>query len=133
MRAIPAASRALARPSVKRSLDLWFTPIVREQDLPRFVGTMIANSSSRDDAWATLKQNWPRLHDKVVSFGGRGAVAALGAYCDEGARDDIARFFATNEAPGAQLAVKRALEGIDNCVEFKALQEDDLNRWLGGR
>jgi aminopeptidase N len=121
------------RALVKRSLDLWFTPIVREQDLPRFVAAMISNPSSRDDAWATLKQNWPRLHDKVVSFGGRGAVPALAAYCDEAARDDIARFFATNEAPGAQLAVKRALERIDDCVEMKALQKDDLGRWLSAR
>jgi aminopeptidase N len=121
------------RALVRRSLDLWLTPIVREQDLPRFVATMISNPSSRDDAWAALKQNWPRLHDKVVSFGGRGAVPALAAYCDDASREDIARFFGTNGAPGAEFAVKRTLERVDDCVELKALQKDDLGRWLGDR
>jgi aminopeptidase N/puromycin-sensitive aminopeptidase len=121
------------RASVKRSLELWFSPQVRGQDLARFVATMIGNRASRDDAWEALKQNWPRLHDQVVSFGGGGAVPALGAYCDPTARDDIARFFANHEAPGAERAVKRALEQIDNCVELKALQGESLGRWLAGR
>ena len=68
---------------VQRSLELWFSPLVREQNLPSFVGAMISNRASRDAAWAALKQNWPQPREKVVSFGGRGAVPALAAYCDD--------------------------------------------------
>ena len=115
---------------MQRSLKLWFSPLMREQDLPGFVASMISNRASRDAAWTALKQNWPQLHEKVVSFGGRGAVPALEAFCDAASREDVSRFFSKNEAPGAERAVKRTLERIDDCVEMKALQQKSLQRWL---
>jgi aminopeptidase N len=121
---------------IRRSLDLALSPRMREQDLANFTGALIGNPASRSQAWTFLKARWPELQTKVISFGGRGAVSALGAFCDAGAADDIERFFAANRAPGAERALKRSLEGIRNCVALKELQRERLAAWIeerGGR
>jgi puromycin-sensitive aminopeptidase len=118
---------------VERSIALWSSAKMREQDLPGFVSTMIANPASRDAAWKALKARWPEMHQKIISFGGGGAVSQLGVYCDAKARDDIAAFFASHPAPEAERAVRQSLESIDRCVELKAVQAASLERWLAAR
>ncbi len=118
---------------VKRSIALWFSPKMRGQDLALFVSRMIENPASRDAAWKALRERWPEMQQKVISFGGRGAVTALGAYCEPAARGEIATFFATHSAPGAERAVKQSLETIDHCVELKTAQAESLDHWLSAR
>jgi aminopeptidase N len=118
---------------VERSIALWSSPRMREQDLATFVSRMIGNPASRNAAWKALQERWPEMQQKVISFGGNGAVAALGAYCDPAARSEIAAFFATHPAPGAERTLKRSLESIDHCVELKALQAESLDHWLSAR
>jgi aminopeptidase N len=118
---------------IRRSLDLALTGKVRAQDLPGFTAALLRNSASRPQAWAFLKANWPSLQDKVVSFGGRGAIPALAAFCNEESAVDIERFFQTNRAPGAERALKTSLESIRNCVALRKLQGDKLGAWIDGR
>ena len=115
---------------VERSIALWSSPKMREQDLAVFVSAMIQNPASREKAWKALEDRWPEMQQKVISFGGAGAVSALGAYCDPEARSEIASFFASHPAPGAERAVQRTLESIDHCVELKTRQAESLERWL---
>ena len=52
-------------------------------------------------AWTFVKDHWTALEPKVAIFGGdTNLVAALGAFCDAQARDDIKAFFA--RAPAAR-------------------------------
>jgi puromycin-sensitive aminopeptidase len=120
-------------PLVERSIALWTSPRLREQDVAGFVSRMIGNPASRDAGWKALEERWPDMRQKLISFGGGGAVAALGVYCDEKTRDDIGAFFASHAAPGAERAVQRSLEGIDDSVELKARQAASLDRWLAAR
>ena len=75
---------------------------VRQQDYPRFFGALLSNSAARDLTWKYLKAHWEDLAQKVTTFGGAGAVSALGSACSQDMRDDVTQFFATHRAPGAQ-------------------------------
>lgn len=116
---------------LERTLGLVDQGKVRQQDYPRFFGALLSNPASREQAWQYLKTHWDEVSQKVTSFGGNGAVSALGSACSEKMRDDIQQFFSDHPAPGAQRAVRQNLERIDNCVEFKNRQGESLEQWLG--
>lgn len=103
---------------------------VRQQDYPRFFGALLGNPASRDAAWKYLKDHWNDLAQKVTSFGGAGAVSALGNACSVEMRDDVKQFFAQHPAPGAQRAVQQSLNRINNCIEFKQEQNESMQAWL---
>jgi aminopeptidase N len=116
-----------------RTLQLVDQGKIRQQDYPRFFGALLSNPAARNQAWEYLKDHWDEMSQKVTSFGGAGAVSALGNACDAEMRDDIRQFFADHPAPGAQRAVQQSLERITNCVEFKKQQSQSLQQWLSRR
>jgi aminopeptidase N len=116
-----------------RTIQLVDEGKVRQQDYPRFFGALLSNPAARDQAWQYLKSHWDEMSQKVTSFGGAGAVSALGNACSVEMRDDVRQFFADHPAPGAQRAVQQSLERIDNCVEFKRRQSRSLEKWLLSR
>jgi aminopeptidase N/puromycin-sensitive aminopeptidase len=77
-----------------------------------------------------LKAHWTDLAQKVTSFGGNGAVSALGNACSAEMQQDVKQFFAAHAAPGAQRAVQQSLERINSCVEFKLQQQSKMQQWL---
>ena len=103
---------------------------VRQQDYPRFFGALLSNPASRESAWKYLKEHWEDLAEKVTSFGGAGAVSALGNACSADMRDDVRQFFASHPAPGAQRAVQQSLERIDGCVDFQQREGKSFKNWL---
>lgn len=115
---------------VRRNLDFAFSDKVRAQDLANVTAALLGNPTSRQQAWDLLKKNWPDLQSKVISFGGRGAIPALAAFCDEEALKDIERFFTENRAPGAERALKQSLEEIRGCVEMKKVQGGRVRGWM---
>ncbi len=102
---------------------------VRQQQYPLLFSVLLANRDTQDAAWTYLKSRWSDLAEKVTSFGGRGAVSALGNLCSEDQRADVAQFFQQHPAPGAQRTVNQSLERIDNCVEFKKIQQQNMDSW----
>ena len=117
-------------PLVQRTLALVDRGKLRQQDYPGFFSALLGNSAARDAAWAYLKAHWDGLAEKVTSFGGRGAVSALGNFCSDAERDDVRQFFAGHRAPGAERAVQQSLERISGCMEFKQLQQGNMEKWL---
>jgi aminopeptidase N len=103
---------------------------IRQQDYVRVFPALLAESPAREIAWDYLKAHWDDLAEKVTSFGGAGAVSALGGFCSLEKRDDIKQFFATHRAPGAERALQQSLERIASCVEFKQLQGDNMQKFL---
>jgi aminopeptidase N/puromycin-sensitive aminopeptidase len=118
---------------LRRTLELIDQNKIRQQDYPGLFSALLANPASREDAWTYLKGHWDALSEKVTTFGGRGAVSALGNFCSAASRDDVKRFFADHRAPGAERALKQSLERMDNCIEFKQLQQASVRQWLDGQ
>ena len=115
---------------VERTLSLIDQGKVREQDYPQFFAQMLANPAARQATWEYLKGHWEALKEKVSSFGGRGAVSALGEFCSAEARDDIKKFFTTHRAPGAERALEASLQEIDHCIAFRQSQQKSVEQWL---
>ncbi|MGE5321704.1 MAG: M1 family aminopeptidase, partial [Actinomycetota bacterium] len=115
---------------VQRTLQLIDQGRVRQQDYPSLFAALLRNPASRDEAWKYLQSHWDDLAEKVTSFGGRGAVSALGNFCSVAAKDDVKQFFATHRAPGAERALQESLDAIDNCMEFKQRQQANMEKWL---
>jgi aminopeptidase N len=114
----------------ERTIALVDAGKVRQQEYPLLFGVLLANPHTQDAAWTYLKEHWSELAEKVTSFGGRGAVSALGSFCSEEKHADVAQFFQQHPAPGAQRTVNQSLERIDNCLEFKKLQQQNMDSWL---
>jgi aminopeptidase N len=114
----------------KRTLALVDQGKVRQQDYVRIFPALLAESPAREIAWDYLKAHWDALAEKVTSFGGSGAVSALGGFCSMEKRDEIKQFFAAHRAPGAERALQQSLERITTCVEFKQLQGGNMQKFL---
>jgi aminopeptidase N len=114
----------------KRTLALVDQGKVRQQDYVRIFPALLAESPAREIAWEYLKAHWDALAEKVTSFGGSGAVSALGGFCSMEKREEIKQFFAAHRAPGAERALQQSLERITTCVEFKQLQGGNMQKFL---
>jgi aminopeptidase N len=114
----------------KRTLSLVDQGKIRRQDYVRLFPALLSESPAREIAWDYLKSHWNELAEKVTTFGGRGAVSALGEFCSVEKRDEVQQFFAAHRAPGAERALQQSLERITNCVEFKQLQGDNMQKFL---
>lgn len=115
---------------VERTLQLVFEGKVRQQDYPALFAVLLENPVSRASAWNYLKSHWEALAEKVTSFGGRGAVQALGSFCSAQQKDDVKQFFASHRAPGADRALQQSLEAMDNCIKFRQAQQANMEKWL---
>jgi len=116
-----------------RTLALTKTGVVKINDYPVFFAALLQNPATRDLTWSFLKEHWADLRTQVVSFGGRGAIPALGAACSAPFRDDVRQFFATHPAPGAERALAQALEQIDACLTMREKNEEALRKWIAER
>ena len=112
----------------QRTLALIDQGKIRQQDYVRLFPALLAESPAREIAWDYLKAHWDSLAEKVTSFGGAGAVSALGGFCSIEKRDEIKQFFTAHRAPGAERALQQSLERITTCVEFKKLQGDNMRK-----
>lgn len=120
---------ALVDRALARALD----GSLRAQDLPAFTSQFLADRAARPRAWAFVKQHWEELHDKIVSFGGGGFVAALSAFCDAATARDVETFFATHRAPAAERAAQQSLESIRSCADLEERVGPALHAWLASR
>jgi aminopeptidase N len=109
-----------------RTIGLIDSGQVREQEYPRLLSALLGNLASRDAAWTYLKAHWDKLAVQITSFGGSGAVVALGNFCSAVERDDVTRFFETHRAPGAERALRQSIERMNNCIEFRDLQQANM-------
>ena len=115
----------------QRTLALIDEGKVHQQDYPSFFSALLANPATRPAAWDYLKKNWDFLAVKVTSFGGRGAVSALGDFCSAAERNDVQHFFADRRPPGAERALQQSVERMNGCIEFKQIQQGNMEKWLG--
>jgi aminopeptidase N len=114
---------------VARTVDHVFGGSIRSQDIPWMTSRLLSNPAARGAAWIAVKQHWPMLTEKVPTSL-HNILGALGGFCDRGARDDVAAFFAKNPPGEGERALRRSLEAIDTCIAFRAAQEPALARWL---
>jgi puromycin-sensitive aminopeptidase len=125
------ALAAFRQPTLtERTVGLIDQGKVRQQDFPRFFSALLANPAAQQSAWNYLKEHWEALADKVTTFGGRGAVSALGNFCSAEQRQDVKQFYSAHPVPGAERALQQSLEQMNNCIKFKQTQQKNMDQWL---
>ena len=119
---------------VRRTMDLILGPDVRSQDAKVFLAILIGAPEARSLAWELTRQRWDELQKKSGESGGNSLVVnALSSFCDTRAAGEIRSFFATHKVPDAERTLQQALERVESCARFVAIQRPKLDDWLRKR
>jgi aminopeptidase N len=116
---------------IRRGLEHSLSPQLRNQDAALYLARFFINERAQRLAWTFVKERWSALEPKVTIFGGdTNLIRSMGAFCDAGARDEIAAFFAAHPLPAAARTLTQTLEQIGNCVALKQQQTPAVTAWL---
>ena len=115
---------------IARALDFDTSDQVRNQDAVFAIIQPLYKDSTRDVGWSYVKTNWDKVHSQLTESNGGALVQAAGNFCSAAARKDVEEFFGTHKVAASSTTLKHSLENIDNCIEFRSLQEPQLKTWL---
>ncbi len=118
---------------VERSLDYAVSGKVRNQDAAIQIRDAIRDRETPGLAWKYLQANWDKVSAQFATGLGTYVVASTSTFCTAADRDSVESFFSTHRVPESDIALKHALEKIDSCIEFRKLQEPNLDRWLAAQ
>ena len=125
-------SLAAFRPAalVERTLGHLEDGLVPQEAVGSVLSQVLSTTHGQVAAWQHLKAHWEQLRGRVGDMGLPRVVEATGRL--PGAlRADIVDFFARQPPPGAERALARALENLDQREELKARLVPALRAALG--
>jgi len=102
---------------------------VKNQDASSLVETEMADRQTRDHAWQYVQQNWPRVQAQLTTWTGGSLVASTGSFCSGTQENQVTDFFHGHNVPAAEHALNKARDSITDCVQFRAAQKKNLERW----
>jgi len=114
----------------RRTLDYDLSGKVRNQDFAFQLVVGLRTDANRDLTWNFIKANWEKVEAELTTNSGGDMVSATASFCSAEARDDVQNFFSTHKVAATDRALKSAIQRINDCVEFRALQEPKLKEWL---
>ena len=114
----------------KRSLDYTISGNVRNQDSPRMLSIPFRSRDTRELAWQYVQQNWDKVKAQLTPLSAGYFVGAAGSFCSAESRDQVVSFYASHKVPSSERSLKRAVDQINDCIEFRADQEGNLKEWL---
>jgi aminopeptidase N/puromycin-sensitive aminopeptidase len=118
---------------LRRALDYAVSGKVRNQDaaIQFIIGLEV--TANRDQVWQYMKDNWDKVKAQLTTTFGGYVVGATGSFCTAAARDDVQSFFAAHPVPASDVELRHAVERINGCIEFRTLQQPQLNTWLASQ
>jgi aminopeptidase N/puromycin-sensitive aminopeptidase len=129
-----AAQRALTRfeapELVMRTLLHAVSDEVRNQDSWSLIALLLERRTTQDLTWEFVQQHWDAIERKATEDSGERIVEAAGAFCTAERRDEVASFFAAHPVDGANRALAKSLDSINDCIHLRAKQEPELRAWL---
>jgi aminopeptidase N/puromycin-sensitive aminopeptidase len=117
----------------QKALDYALTDKVRKQDAAYQFAIALQGSETRDQAWRYVKDHWDAVHSLLTPESGSALVGSTAAFCSAAAREDVQQFFAAHKVASADQTMKHTVERINGCIEFRQLQQANLNKWLGSQ
>jgi aminopeptidase N/puromycin-sensitive aminopeptidase len=115
---------------VVRALDYAVSPQVRNQDALRLIQIELSDRRTQDVAWQYVRQNWSRVQSQITTFAGGDLVSSMSSFCSVDRSREVTEFFTEHTIPAASHALDKAQDSIADCVELRALQGQNLKRWL---
>ncbi len=114
-----------------RALEMALSDKVRSQDKLALVWNF--NKKALALTWEFLKENWDTFL-ALYGHGGLGFMRALvglpEGFSTREQLENVERFFATHDVPGAERAVKQCLETIRCNIAWRERSRDDVIAWL---
>jgi aminopeptidase N/puromycin-sensitive aminopeptidase len=117
------------RDLLHRALEYAVSSKVRNQDSAILLAIALEIPENRDQAWQFIKTHWDQVHAQLTESSGSYVVGATGYFCSDEAHSNVQSFFSDHPVTAANVALKHALERIDECVEFRKLQGPNLTSW----
>jgi aminopeptidase N len=114
----------------QRALEYAVSSKVRNQDTFIQLGIALSVEATRDQTWTYIKQNWDKVQARLTTVGGGGIIEATSGFCTAEARDDVQRFFAEHKVVASNVSLTHAIDRMNGCIEFRKLQEPNLEKWL---
>ena len=97
---------------------------------PCLISALMQNPSVERQAWSFVQGHWASIDKLGGAFAGAAIVQATGSFCDAGMREQVKTFFTTHPAPAAERSFKQSLERINNCIDLRTQQQEQLASWL---
>ena len=118
---------------LERTLNFAISPDVRSQDALGLITSVLGNPDGQQLAWDFIRQHWSEIEKAGGPFASAQVVGATSVFCDAGLRDQVTEFFSAHKVAAAERTYKQSIERINNCVDLKTQQEQQLASWLGHR
>ncbi len=130
VQALQALARFRDPALVIRTLDYAASTKVKNQDALRLVQTEMSDRRTRDITWQWVQQNWPRIKAQITTMTGGSLVESMGNFCTVERSSQVTEFFEEHTVLAASHALDRARDNITDCVDLRAAQGPNLERWL---
>src|SRR5262249_51556261 len=103
------------------------------QDSLGLIGAVIGNPQTDKVGWDFVRSHW----DDVVKAGGPFASAqiqgSVGSFCDAAMKAQVSEFFAAHPSGAAERTLRQSMERINNCIDMRTRQSENLASWLHER
>jgi aminopeptidase N len=116
---------------LQRTLDYAISPDVRSQDALFLIGGVMTNPAGEKLAWDFVRSHWTNVEKAGGPFASAFVVTRAGGFCDAGMRDEVKDFFSAHKVAAAERSFRQSMERINNCMDLKSQQSDQLAAWLG--
>jgi aminopeptidase N len=130
IRALDSLARFHDPALVNRALDYAVSAKVKNQDSVQLIRIEMNDRHTRDAAWQYVQQNWPRVQGQLTTWMGGMLVESTGNFCSPDRSSQVADFFAGHPVTAASRALDKARDTITDCVQLRAAQRPNLQRWL---
>ncbi|HZY62221.1 MAG TPA: M1 family metallopeptidase [Edaphobacter sp.] len=115
---------------ITRTLDYASSGQVRNQDSWRIFSVLLQQRATREQAWKYIQQHWDKVSAQFTTNSGVRVVAATGSFCTVEHRDQVTNFFATHPVDASARTLKKSIDSINDCIQFRSAQEPSLHQWL---
>ncbi len=117
----------------KRALEFAVSGKVKNQDSVILLTVILHTPQTRDAAWQFIQENWPQVQGQLTTMMGGYMVRASGSFCSADRRDAVVDFFTTHKVHAAARALIGARDQINDCIDLRAQQEQNLQNWASGQ
>jgi aminopeptidase N/puromycin-sensitive aminopeptidase len=115
---------------MRRALEYAASGKVRNQDAAHLFAVALQSPNTQDNAWQYIEQNWPKVKAQFTTWAGGTLVSSTAAFCTAERRDQVKDFFTTHKVAASANALTRSQNSINDCVDLRAEQGGNLERWL---
>ncbi len=118
------------KPTAQRLLSHLTDGVIPQEAVGTIISQLLGSLHGQEHAWTYLRENWGPLQKQIGDMGISRVVEAVGAL-DISHRDSIVEFFKKNPPAGAERALARALESMEQRKELLERIVPQLKTLLG--